>query len=59
VSEQAQLETRLQEGTYRDPKAARVKFGEVAENWLNNRRDLKPSTWWKYRGLLDRHILPT
>jgi integrase len=46
-----QLEARL-------GKTAKVTFGEIAEQWLDRRCDLRPSTWWKYRGLLDTHVLP-
>ncbi len=41
-----------------DPAAARVQFGEVADKCLDARHDLRRSTWWKYRGLLDNHVLP-
>jgi len=53
-----QIERTLQEGIYTDPAAARVRFAEMADKWLDIRYDLHPSTWWKYRGLLDNHVLP-
>jgi integrase len=34
-------------------------FGEYAEAWLERRAKLQPTTRSKYRGLLDRHLLPT
>ncbi|WP_134661658.1 MULTISPECIES: site-specific integrase [unclassified Amycolatopsis] len=45
-------------GTYVDPNLSKVAVGEMAEKWLASRHDLKPSTWWKYRGLLDNHVIP-
>ncbi|MBN6039129.1 site-specific integrase [Amycolatopsis sp. 195334CR] len=53
-----ELEASLKSGTYIDPVDANVSLGEMAEKWLESRHDLKPSTWWKYRGLLDNHVLP-
>ena len=48
----------LASGTYRDPALSKVSVSEMAEKWLSARHDLKPSTWWKYRALLDNHVLP-
>ncbi|HVV09239.1 site-specific integrase [Amycolatopsis sp.] len=53
-----ELESSLTAGTYVDPAAAKVTVGAMADKWLDARHDLKPSTWWKYRGLLDNHVLP-
>src|SRR5690625_1834491 len=53
-----ELQSSLSAGTYRDPAAAKVTLGAMAEKWLPVRTDIKVSTWWKYRGLLDTHILP-
>ncbi|MBB5996522.1 integrase [Streptomonospora salina] len=55
---QTELQSSLSAGTYRDPSAAKVTLGVMAEKWLPVRTDIKVSTWWKYRGLLDTHILP-
>ncbi|MDA8369896.1 MAG: tyrosine-type recombinase/integrase [Nocardiopsaceae bacterium] len=55
---QTELQASLNTGTYRDPAAAKVTFGVIAEKWLPVRTDIKKSTWWKYRGLLDAHVLP-
>lgn len=55
---QTELLASLAGGTYIDPTVARVKFEEVAEKWLESRVDIRPSTWWNYRGLLDNHVLP-
>lgn len=53
-----ELEAALSAGTYIDPDSAKVHFAGIAEKWLASRHDLKPSTWWKYRALLDNHVLP-
>lgn len=52
------LESSLSAGTYIDPAAARVMFAEIADKWIDARQDLRLSTWWKYRGLLDNHVIP-
>lgn len=54
----SEIERTLLDGTYVDPGAAKVKFAEMADKWIDGRHDLRPSTWWKYRGLLDNHVLP-
>nr|WP_246422433.1 site-specific integrase [Nocardiopsis mwathae] len=54
---QTEIEASLHEGTYRNPADGKVTFGEIAEKWLASRTDVKPATWWKYRSLLDNHIL--
>ncbi len=51
-----ELEAALSTDTYVDPATAKVSFGEVADKWLESRHDLRPSTWWKYRSLLDTHV---
>lgn len=53
-----EIERTLLDGTYVDPAAAKVQFNEMADKWIDARHDLRPSTWWKYRGLLDNHVLP-
>ncbi len=55
---QTEIENSLHEGSYRDPSASKVTLGQMAEKWLSTRTDIKRSTWWKYRGLLDSHVLP-
>ncbi|MFD6095720.1 tyrosine-type recombinase/integrase [Nocardiopsis flavescens] len=55
---QTEIENSLHEGSYRDPRAGKVTLGEMAEKWLATRTDIKRSTWWKYRSLLDTHVLP-
>lgn len=57
-SRRGKLETELQSGTWVDPAAAKAAVVEMAEKWIDSRHDLKPTTWWKYRSLLDNHVLP-
>ncbi|MGP3922505.1 hypothetical protein [Streptomyces sp. 8N616] len=56
--ERTRMESRLNDGSYRDPAAARVKFAEVAESWLAAQIHLKRSTRNRYRGVLDVHVIP-
>src|SRR5947209_3522461 len=51
-----ELASSLSAGTYIAPEAAKIAFGEIADKWLDARQDLRRSTWWKYRGLLDNHV---
>ncbi|MFE9641850.1 tyrosine-type recombinase/integrase [Nocardiopsis alba] len=55
---QTEIENSLHEGTYRNPQEAKVTFGSMAEKWLITRTDIKRSTWWQYRAVLDNHVLP-
>jgi len=58
----ADMETTVRRGQWADPEAANVPFREYAEAWLAGnvkRGRIRPTTEAKYRGLLDRHILPT
>ncbi|MEU2363076.1 tyrosine-type recombinase/integrase [Streptomyces noursei] len=57
-AERTRVESRLFDGTYRDPAAGRVKFVEVAESWLAAQVHLKRSTRSRYRGVLDVHVIP-
>ncbi|MFG2224062.1 tyrosine-type recombinase/integrase [Streptomyces sp. NPDC048644] len=57
-AERTRVESRLGDGTYRDPSAARVKLAEVAESWLAAQVHLKRSTRNRYRGVLDVHVIP-
>ena len=41
-----------------DPRRAKRKFGDFAEEWLSQRADLAERTVELYRWLLDKHILP-
>src|SRR5215207_9305451 len=53
-----ELERALTIGIYSDPALAKATVNEIAEKWLDTRHDLRRSTWWKYRGILDNHVLP-
>jgi integrase len=44
-----EVEHRLQRGIAFDPKAGGITFREAAQEWLNSRHDLKPSTFDGYR----------
>ncbi|GAA1980391.1 hypothetical protein GCM10009799_01910 [Nocardiopsis rhodophaea] len=55
---QSEIEASLNEGTYRDPSEGKATLGNLAEKWLSTRTDIRRSTWWKYRSLLDNHVLP-
>ncbi|QEU86250.1 tyrosine-type recombinase/integrase [Streptomyces viridosporus] len=57
-AERTRLESRLTDGSYRDPAAGRVKFAEVADSWLAAQIHLKRSTRNRYRGVLDVHVIP-
>jgi integrase len=45
-------------GSWVDPSAGRVTLGAYANEWLEARTDLRSTTMAKYRGLLNRHIIP-
>jgi hypothetical protein len=45
-------------GAWIDPQAGTISLRDYANQWLLSRPDLRPTTLAKYRGLLDRHILP-
>ena len=51
-------EAEIRSGDWIDPDAARVTFGDYAEQWLGD-RVLKVRTEELYRGLLRNHLLPT
>ncbi len=42
-----------------NPDAAKVPFGEYANDWISERPDLRPKTVVLYRYLLRRHLNPT
>ncbi|GAA0443659.1 tyrosine-type recombinase/integrase [Streptomyces olivaceiscleroticus] len=57
-AERTKVESRLADGSYRDPAAARVKFADTASAWLDAQVHLKRSTRNRYQGILDVHVLP-
>lgn len=58
----ANVETDIFRSQWIDPKAGTITVRAYAEKWLAagvGRGRIRPTTEAKYRGLLDRHILPT
>ena len=55
----ATVQTDLARGRWLNPELARQKFGEYAQEWLQSRVDLKPTTAQTYAGVLRRQLLPT
>ena len=51
-------EAEILNGDWIDPDAGKVRFGEYADNWVND-SVLKPRTEELYRGLLKNHLKPT
>lgn len=52
-------EDRVRSGQWIDPRAGRTTLRAYATLWLSRRGDLAVRTLDLYRGLLDRHILPS
>ena len=46
-------------GSWVDPDSGRIPLATYANRWLEGRAQLRASIAAKYRGLLDRHILPS
>ncbi|MGD0042050.1 MAG: N-terminal phage integrase SAM-like domain-containing protein [Isosphaeraceae bacterium] len=42
-----------------NPDAGRIPFGDYADQWIDERPDLRPKTVELYRYLLRRHLVPT
>ncbi|GAA6527355.1 site-specific integrase [Intrasporangium sp. DVR] len=53
-----QMQAERHRGQYVDPRAGKVRVGEVAEGWARGLTHLKVSTATRYRGLMRGHILP-
>jgi hypothetical protein len=51
-------EAEIRRGDWIDPGAGKVRFGDYADNWVND-SVLKPRTEELYRGLLKNHLKPT
>jgi integrase len=51
-------EAEIRRGDWIDPDAGKVRFGDYADNWVND-SVLKPRTEELYRGLLKNHLKPT
>ena len=54
----AEVRADLKRGRWQDPTLARRRFGEYAQEWLDSRVDLKPTTRQQYAGTLRRHVQP-
>jgi hypothetical protein len=54
----ADLVTAQRTGTYTDPKAGRYIVSSLAASWLDGQVHLKPSTLHRYRGVVDKYVLP-
>ena len=50
--------TRIDRGTWIDPRRSRTPLGEYAATWLAQRK-LRPQTRLNYENVLSRHVLPT
>ncbi|MFC5887446.1 tyrosine-type recombinase/integrase [Kitasatospora sp. CM 4170] len=57
-AERTKIESKLTDGTYRDPNLAKVKLAVVADEWLGSLVHTKRSTLGRYRGAYLVHILP-
>ena len=53
-----QMQAERHRGQYIDPVAGKVRIRDVGEGWARGLTHLKVSTATRYRGLLNRHILP-
>jgi len=51
-------EAEIIEGDWIDPDAGRVRFGEYAGDWIEERPGLRPKTVQLYRFLLGRYLVP-
>jgi integrase len=55
----ASVETDIDRGDYLDPRLGRKAFGDWAQEWLEARsKEIKPTTFISYEGLLNGHLLP-
>lgn len=45
-------------GDYVDPKLGRVTVGDWAARWLASKANVKPSTRFRYAGILTAHVVP-
>ncbi|PYC81323.1 recombinase XerD [Streptomyces tateyamensis] len=53
-----EIAKRLGDGSYRDPAAGRATVAAVAEDWYTAQINWARSTRARYRGVLDKHVLP-
>ncbi len=52
------VETLIAGGEWTDPTRAKVRLGDYADRWINERAGLRPRTVELYRWLLGKHIAP-
>lgn len=50
------VESEKRTGSYVDPRRARVTVGTWADDWLASQNHLKPSTYSRYRGIVEKHV---
>ncbi|HEV2810070.1 MAG TPA: tyrosine-type recombinase/integrase [Acidimicrobiales bacterium] len=55
----AVVEADKDRGGLLDPRAGKVTVADYAAHWLDGRPTLRPRTVAEYRGVLDRHVLPS
>ena len=55
---QAQIETSKITGNYVDPARGKIMTGPMADKWLETQGHLKPSTYARYAGIVERWIKP-
>jgi len=48
----------MRNGTWQDPRLGHVRLRAYADDWLGERTDLRPTTFSKYRRLLDNISCP-
>jgi Phage integrase, N-terminal SAM-like domain len=59
IKEAGRIEDSLRRGENTDPRAGRLTFKAVAEDWLATPQQARPPTRAKYRKLLENHAFPT
>jgi hypothetical protein len=55
---QAQVETSKITGNYVDPARGKIATGPMADKWLETQGHLKPSTYARYAGIVEKWIKP-
>jgi integrase len=58
TKEAGRVEDQIRRGENTDPRAGRLTFKKVAEDWLATPQKARPSTRAKYRALLENHAIP-
>jgi integrase len=52
------VESQIARGEWTDPARAKIRLGDYAERWVDERPGLRPRTVELYRWLLRRHVIP-